>query len=110
MSPALLSMRMGLPEPIIPPTGWVWIHCRMRVIEEIGGHWSRTTKRKGELRFSKVRQTLLPDILYPQQLCMTVRTRTPETLADTWTQRKFRMSCFIPRRFTMQNSATLQRC
>ena len=79
MSPGLLSMRMGLPEPIIPRTNWDWIHCRMRVIEVIGGRWLQTTNRKAELRFSKVQQTLLQDILYPPQLCMTVGIPTPET-------------------------------
>src|SRR5579863_5299961 len=107
MSPALLSMRMALPEPIIPPTDSDWIHCRMRVIEDIGGRWSQTTKRQAELRLSKVQQTLLQDILYPPQLYMTTPIPIPETLADMSTQRKFPMLCFTRRRFITQDSATL---
>src|SRR5580693_253124 len=102
-SQGLLSMRMALPEPIIPPTDSDWIHCRMRVIEEIGGRWSQTTKRQVELRLSKVRQTQLQDILYPPQLCMTVPMPTPETLADMSTRRILRMLCFTPRRFILQD-------
>src|SRR5580692_3552934 len=107
-SQGLLSMRMALPEPIIPPTDSDSIHYPMQVIEEIGVRWSQTTTRQAELRSFKERQTQLQDILYPPQLCMTVQMPTPETLADMSTRRKFRMLCFTPRRFSTQDSATLQ--
>jgi|SRR5262244_965088 len=102
-------MRMAHPEPIIPPTDSGWIHYRMQVIEEIGGRSSHTTKGQAEIRWSKVAQTQLQDILFPPQLCMIAPIPIPEILADMSMQRKFRMLCFTPGRFVTQSSAILQR-
>src|SRR5262249_6461638 len=108
-SQGLRSMRMARPEPITPPTDSGWIHCRMRVIEEIGGRSSQTTRRESEIQSSKVSLTQLQGILFPLQPCMTAPIPIPETLADMSMQRKFLMLCFTQGRFVMQSSATLQR-
>ncbi len=92
-------MRMAHPEPIIPPIDSDWIRCRMRVIEEIGGRSSQTTKRLTEIQLSKVRLTQLQDILYPPQLCMTAAILISETLAVMWTRQKFHILYFTRRHY-----------